>query len=468
MDYLPLFLDVRGRPVLVVGAEGVAVPRVRLLVRAGADVRIVATSVAAEIGGLAREGRVRLEQRAFTPADVTGCAAVFVAPGDAVTEAAASAAANAANVPVNVVDRPELSTFIVPAIVDRDPVIIGISSGGTAPVLARNLRAQLESLLPARLGALARFAQRFRGAVRGVLATQTQRRRFWEQVFASPAAEAVLAGDEATAQTDVVRRLNRPAAPEAGVVYLVGAGPGDPDLLTVRALRLMQQADVVLYDELIGPDILDRVRRDAERIYVGKTKGRHSLSQDEINALLLYQAQAGRRVLRLKGGDPFVFGRGGEEMDYLRQRGVQVIAVPGITAALGALAAAGIPLTHRDHASSVTFVTGHTRQGDPERGDPEIDWESLARDDCTLVVYMGLSNAAIIAERLLRAGLKARTPVAIVQNGTRPDQQVSTGTLAELGAFAQAHVGQGPALLVIGEVAAFAAATPQHERAVAW
>jgi uroporphyrin-III C-methyltransferase/precorrin-2 dehydrogenase/sirohydrochlorin ferrochelatase len=464
MDYLPLFLDVRGRPVLVVGGEAMAAPRVRLLLRAGAAVHVIAPSVADEIEALALDGRITLERRAFTRGDVAGHVAVFGASGDAIVGAAVSAAAKAANIPVNVVDRPELSTFIVPAIVDRDPVIVGISSGGAAPVLARSLRAQLESLLPARLGALARFAQRFRAAARGMLETATARRRFWEQVFASPVADAVLAGDDAAAQARMLRLLNQRDSQEPGIVYLIGAGPGDADLLTVRAVRLMQQADVVLYDELIGPDILDRVRRDAERIYVGKTKGRHGLSQEEINARLVREAQAGRRVLRLKGGDPFVFGRGGEEMEHLRRHGIEVVAVPGITAALGALAAAGIPLTHREHASAVTFVTGHTRPGDPE-----IEWESLARGDRTLVVYMGLSNAAEIADRLQRAGLDAKTPVAIVQNGTRADQRVSSGILAELGALAMAHAGQGPALLVIGDVAAFAAAaTPQHERAVAW
>ena len=426
--------------------------------------RVVAAQVTAEVETRAASGRIRLERRNFAAVDVEGAAAVFGTAADAAADAALADAARAANIPVNVVDRPDLSTFIMPAIVDRDPVLIGISSGGAAPVLARRVRAQIESLLPARLGALARFAQRFRATTRRVLSTTTLRRRFWEQVFDSSVTEAVLAGDEAAAQARMVRLLNRTAHNEPGAVYLVGAGPGDPDLLTVRAVQLMQQADVVLYDELIGPEILERVRRDAERIYVGKTKGHHSLAQDEINALMLQHARAGRRVLRLKGGDPFVFGRGGEEMEYLHRHGIEVIAVPGITAAVGALAAAGIPLTHRDRASAVTFVTGHTRPGDAE-----IDWESLARGDRTLVVYMGLSNAGAIADRLLSAGLAARTPVAIVQNGTRADQKISTGVLADLGALAAPHAGQGPALLVIGDGARFAArAAEETERAVSW
>jgi uroporphyrin-III C-methyltransferase/precorrin-2 dehydrogenase/sirohydrochlorin ferrochelatase len=463
MEYLPLFFDLRGRPILMVGGDAVAARRIDLLLRAGAAVRVVAEAVTREVEALAHAGRIKLDRRPFTASDVAGCVAVFGVGADAgATDVAA--AARAANIPVNIVDRPDLSTFIMPAIVDRDPVIVAVSSGGAAPVLARRVRAQIEALLPARLGALARFARRFRAALRGVQASTTLRRRFWERVLESPVADAVLAGHEAAAQAQMVRMMNQTARPEAGVVYLVGAGPGDPDLLTIRAVQVMQRADVVLYDELIGAEILDRVRRDADRVYVGKSKGRHSLSQDEINALMLREARAGRRVLRLKGGDPFVFGRGGEEADFLRTHGVDVIAVPGITAAVGALAAAGIPLTHRDHASAVTFVTGHTRAGDPE-----IDWASLARGDRTLVVYMGLSNAADIADRLRAAGLAARTPVAVVQNGTRSDQRVSTGTLDDLGALAAAHAGQGPALLVIGDVAAYAAVEhSENERAVSW
>ena len=463
MDYLPLFFDLRGRLILMAGGDAVAARRIDLLLRAGAAVHVVADAVTPEIEALASAGRIQLDVRPFATSDVAGCVAVF-GSGENATAAEVAAAARAANVPVNIVDRPHLSSFIMPAIIDRDPVIVAVSSAGAAPVLVRRIRAQIEALLPARLGALARFARRFRAAARGVLASTTLRRRFWERVLESPGADAVLAGNEAAAQAQMVRLLNHTARPEAGVVYLVGAGPGDPDLLTVRALQLMQQADVVLYDELIGAEILDRVRRDADRVYVGKSKARHSLSQDEINALMLSEARAGRRVLRLKGGDPFVFGRGGEELDFLRAHGVEVITVPGVTAAIGALAAAGIPLTHRDHASAVTFVTGHTRSGDPE-----IDWASLARGDRTLVVYMGLSNAGDVADRLRAAGLAARTPVAIVQNGTRPDQRVSTGTLDELGALAAAHAGQGPALLVIGDVAAYAATEhSENERAVSW
>jgi uroporphyrin-III C-methyltransferase/precorrin-2 dehydrogenase/sirohydrochlorin ferrochelatase len=332
MEYLPFFFDLRDRPTLMVGGDAVAARRIDLLLRAGAVVRVVAELATPDVEALARAGRVQLDRRPFAPSDVAGCVAVF-GSAVAVSVADVAAAARAANIPVNIVDRPDLSTFIMPAIVDRDPVIVAVSSGGASPVLARRVRAQIEALLPARQGALARFARRIRAAARGVLASTTLRRRFWERALASPVADAVLAGDETAAQARMVRLLNQLERPETGVVYLVGAGPGDPDLLTIRALQLMQQADVVLHDELIEPEILDRVRRDADRLYVGTSKGGHSLSQGEINALMLREARAGRRVLRLKAGDPFVFGRGGEEMDFLRAHGIEVIGVPGIAVA---------------------------------------------------------------------------------------------------------------------------------------
>jgi uroporphyrin-III C-methyltransferase/precorrin-2 dehydrogenase/sirohydrochlorin ferrochelatase len=457
MDYLPLFVDLRRRRVLIVGGGETAAQKLRLLCKAGARVTVIAEQPGAEIAGMAEAGEIILERRGFVTADVEGCAVVVSAcPAN---DEAVSAAARAANIPVNVVDRADLSNFLVPAIVDRSPIVVGISSSGTAPLLARLLRARLETLLPARLGDLAGFAARFRTAVRGVIGDARGRRRFWERFFDSPAAEAVLAGNERAAREAMLPMLNRDTAQaENGVVYLVGAGPGDPDLLTFQALRLMQRADVVLYDELIGPEILDRVRRDAERIYVGKAKGRHALPQDEINRLLVDQATAGKRVLRLKGGDPFVFGRGGEEMDYLHHRGIEVIAAPGITAALGCLAAAGIPLTHRDMASSVTFVTGHAKAGDAEP-----DWASLAQKDHTLVVYMGLTNAATVGARLIAAGLGDTTPVAVIQNGTLADQVVATGALCELGRLAAPLAGQGPALLVIGQVVTLAPAWSQSQ-----
>jgi uroporphyrin-III C-methyltransferase / precorrin-2 dehydrogenase / sirohydrochlorin ferrochelatase len=452
MDYLPIFVDLKGRKALLVGGGETALQKLRLLRRAGAAVTVVTPEPSAEIAALAEAGEIVLHRRRFAADDVQGSAVVIGATADA----AVATAAREAGIPVNIVDHAELSTFIVPAIIDRSPIVVGISSGGAAPLLARLLRAKLELELPARLGELARFAQRFRGAVRGLIADAPSRRRFWERFFASPAAEQVLAGNERAAREAMLPLLNRTSAhTQAGAVYLVGAGPGDPDLLTGRALRLMQQADIVFYDELIGPETLDRVRREALRVYVGKTKGRHAYTQDEINQALVREAKAGRRVLRLKGGDPFVFGRGGEEMDYVRRQGIEVIVAPGITAAIGCLADAGIPLTHRDYASSVTFVTGHTKDGS------EID-ASLTGGDRTLVVYMGLSRAGAIADQLMAADLDPATPVAIIQNGTRPTQTVVTGVVRDLEALATPLARLGPALLVVGKVVTLAAAWTQQ------
>ncbi len=466
MDYLPLFVDLRNRPVLVVGGGEQAAQKVRLLLKAQAAVLVLASDAIPELRELARSGAIAVEARAFGQADVLGKAAVFSASGDDAVDAAVAKAALAANVPVNVVDDAARSSFIIPAIVDRNPIIVAISSAGTAPILARSLRARIEAMLPARLGDLANFAASFRKNVRALLPAPQARRRFWEKFFDSPVAETVMAGDEPAARSEMLQVLNRSSEGERGIVYLVGAGPGDPDLLTVRALRLMEQADVVLYDELVGDGILDRVRRDAERIYVGKSKGRHSTAQDQINAVLLREASAGKRVLRIKGGDPFVFGRGGEEMEFLHRHGIEVVAVPGITAALGGLAYAGIPLTHRDHAQSVTFVTGHTRSGEDA-----VDWSAIAaKSGHTLVVYMGLTKAQSIAERLLGLGLDVQTPVAIVQNGTRANQRVVVGQLHDFGRLAESLLGQGPALLIVGSVVTLADAWQQKdsEKVASW
>jgi uroporphyrin-III C-methyltransferase/precorrin-2 dehydrogenase/sirohydrochlorin ferrochelatase len=349
-----------------------------------------------------------------------------------------------------VVDRPELSSFITPAIIDRDPLVIGICSGGEAPILARQLRARIESLLPANLGRLARFAGTFRNAVSAQIGDGTQRRRFWERLFSGPIADKVLAGDETGAREAMLSLINGRAVQrhEEGSVAIVGAGPGDPDLLTFKALRRLQEADVVLYDKLIGPEIIDYARRDAERIYVGKTKANHSKTQDEINALMAEHALAGRRVVRLKGGDPFIFGRGGEEMDYLQARGIAVEVVPGVTAAAGCAAAAGIPLTLRGTALAVTFLTGHAKDGEPD-----LDWASLAAGKQTLAVYMGVSTAGTVAQRLIEHGLDAGTPVAVIENGTRPEQKVVTARLEELARRLHDAGITGPALIIIGEVA---------------
>ncbi len=457
MKHFPTFFTLQDRTVAVIGGSAMALQRIRLLLQAGSRVALFARTLEPALAELVLEGAVRWQAHSVRQANFAGAALAFVATGDAAEDAVATELARAAGVPVNVVDRPELCDFIMPAIVERGPVTIGISTGGASPVLARSLRGRIEAALPARLGALARLAAEFRDRAKAAIAGATERRRFWETVLEGPVGEAALAGDESGARRRLQALLDGGAPAEAraeahaGAVYIVGAGPGDPDLLTFRALRLMQQADIVLYDELVGPEILDYVRRDAERVYVGKIKANHSKSQDEINALLVAHARAGKRVLRLKGGDPFVFGRGGEELEYVRRHGIEAMVVPGITAALGCAASAGIPLTHRDHASSVTFLTGHTRDGELA-----TDWRVLARPDQTLVVYMGLSAAGKLAAKLLVAGLDRATPVAIVERGTRPDQKISTGALSDLKTLADRHQGGGPALLIIGKVAALA------------
>lgn len=449
MRYFPAFIELRGRPALVVGGGDAAARKAELLVRAGADVAVVAIEPGADLLALAETGRVTLTERVFRAADVSGRAVVVAATGDERTDTAVSDAAGRAGIPVNVVDVPALSTFIVPAIVDRDPLTVAISSGGASPVLARTVRARIEALLPAGLGRLARFAEGFRRAVRGTITDGAERRRFWERFFAGPVAEAVLAGDERWARERMLKDVNAPASerePE-GIVHLVGAGPGDPDLLTLRAHRLLQDADVIVYDRLVAPELLDHARRDAERIYVGKARGAHVRSQDEINALLEEHARAGRRVVRLKGGDPFVFGRGGEERDHLTRAGIRVEVVPGITAATGCAAAAGIPLTDRDLAHGVSFVTGQGRDGEAD-----VDWAALARSGQTIVVYMGANAADRIAARLIENGLSAATPAAVIENGTRPDQRIETGTVSDLGTLAARFSGRGPLLIVIGDV----------------
>lgn len=457
MRYLPLFADLRGRRCLVVGGGETAAQKLRLLLKAGARPLVLAETVTPEIDEWAQAGDVVIEQRGFRADDLADTALVVVAEASADDTEAISRAARAAGIPVNVVDHPALCSVIIPGIVDRDPVLVAIGSAGTSPVLVRRLREKIEALLPSRLGRLAAFAGRFRGAVARAVATASGRRRFWEEFLDGPIASDLLHGKQQSATEAMLRLINtrRPCAPSVGAVALVGAGPGDPDLLTLRALRLMQDADVVVHDALLGEEILDFVRRDAERIDVGKRKGRHTHSQDAINRILEQQAKAGRRVVRLKGGDPFVFGRGGEELTYLKARGIEVEVVPGITAALGAAAASAIPLTHRDHASSVTFATGHGG-ANVAPVDPAV----LANDRNTLVVYMGVGNAERIATQAIQAGRPASTPIAVIERATHPDQRVLRGTLTGLAGLVERSGVTGPALLVIGEVAALAPAAP--------
>ncbi|MBT3930046.1 MAG: uroporphyrinogen-III C-methyltransferase [Rhodospirillaceae bacterium] len=453
MENLPIFFRLRARPVLLVGAGEAAVAKIRLLLAAGADIRVVAPEGLDAFTDWNDAGQIQWSRRAFDPADVAGMTLVIGATGGHGADEEVAAAARAVGIPVNIVDRPELSSFIVPSIVDRSPVTIGISTNGTSPVLARRLREQIETLLPANLGRLARFLNSFRSAVKAKFDSFDSRRRLWEEIVDGPIARDVLAGRESAAREAMLSRINRRQdnSPATGHVDIVGAGPGDPELLTVKALRALQDADLVVYDRLIGDGILDLVRRDAERIYVGKARADHSVPQDQINDLLVAQARAGRRVVRLKGGDPFVFGRGGEELERLRAAGVSAAVIPGITAATGCAASAGLPLTHRDHASAVTFVTGHGVDGEPD-----VDWAALSGSRHTLVVYMGVSRAGSLAAQLMDHGRAPETPIAIIENGTRPDERVIVGTLESVPSLVRTAQVGAPALIVIGEVAALA------------
>ena len=445
MEYFPIFLDLKNRPALVVGGGELALRKLRLLQKAGAQVTVVAPRIAAEIEG----SGAALKRRGFVDGDVGGQAIIFAATGLEAVDDRVATAARQAGLPVNVVDRPRESSFIVPAIVERDPIVVAISSGGAAPVLARRLREAIERLLPSRLGRLACFAESFRSAVRGLRPDATARRRFWEGFFEGPVAESVLAGEEGRAREAMLSLVNAPRAnaqgderPTPGIVQLVGTGPGNPDLLTLRALQVMQRADVAIHDRRIGSQILDLLRRDAERIEVD------ALPQEEINELLAGLAEAGKRVVRLKGGDPFVFGRGGEELAYLRRRGVATEAVPGITAALGCAASVGLSLTHRDYAQAVTLIAG-----EGEDGLPQIDWAGIAGPRQTLAIYMGVGAAGRIARRLLESGLAAETPVAVVENGTLPDQRGVVGRLGALRALLRESGIKGQAIIFVGEAA---------------
>lgn len=441
--YFPVFVRLDDQPVLLVGGGEVALRKARLLVRAGAQVRVVAPEVHAELAAL--QG-VEVIGQGFEPAHLEGMRLCVAATDDMAVNRAVAAAAETAGVWVNVVDDPRHSRFITPAIIDRSPLLIAISSAGSAPVLARRLREQLEATLPATLGALARFMGEARARLKPKLGVDV-RRRLWERFLDGRGPEAVHRGD-LTAAGAVLDALVAEADSPTGEVYLVGAGPGDPDLLTFRALRLMQQCDVVLYDRLVAPAILDLVRRDAERIFVGKKKHQHTVPQDEINAELVRLAHAGKRVLRLKGGDPFIFGRGGEEIERLADHGIPFQVVPGITAASGCAAYAGIPLTHRDYAQTCIFVTGHARAD----GALSLPWSTLARPGQTVVVYMGLSTLPVLCAAFIAHGLPDDWPCALVVEGTQPTQQVITATLATLAAkVANAEV-TGASLLIVGEV----------------
>jgi uroporphyrin-III C-methyltransferase/precorrin-2 dehydrogenase/sirohydrochlorin ferrochelatase len=452
MRYLPVFLDLRTGPIVLIGAGEFVRAKLRLLLSAGAQIRWYATDGNHEVGGLSPEHAARIERGDGDPltAELTGVVAVLCAGAGAIGPAM-SARAHAVGLPVNVMDDLEHSSFIFPAIVDRGDVVVAIGTGGSSPVVARRLREQIEALLPARIGDLAGFIGRFRKSINGRIAEFPLRRRFWERVVDGPIGAAVLAGREAEAEAALKQivdpaRYAQPSGHSEGRVTLVGAGPGDPDLLTIKALRALQDADVVYYDELVSPEILGRIRRDASQVPVGRRIGKPGIGQDAINTLMIDAAQAGQRVVRLKGGDPFVFGRGGEEIEALREAGVSYSVIPGISAGLGAAAQFEVPLTYRGEALRITFLTAH-KTADAEA----VDWSTLTDEKMTVVVYMGMTAASAVVEGLLKAGRSPQTPVGVFARVTRPDAKAAVGALHDLSALVR-QVDGGPAILVIGDV----------------
>lgn len=448
MDYFPVFLDLKNRLCLLVGGGEVATRKGRMLAKAGARLRIVAPEISAELRELAIKNNGELHERDYQSDDLHDCVLVIAATDIESLNEQISADAQALHLPVNVVDTPALCTYITPAIIDRSPLVIAVSSGGEAPVLARLVRAKLEAFIPASYGKLAQIASQWRDRIKTRFSDGDNRRKFWEKILQGPAAELMMNGQEDAANQFIGNEL---AADQSqltlGEVYLVGGGPGDPELLTLRALRLMQQADVVLYDRLVSDGVMELVRRDAERIYVGKRRSEHAMEQENINQLLVDLAQQGKRVLRLKGGDPFIFGRGGEEIELLAQNNIPFQVVPGITAASGCAAYAGIPLTHRDYAQSVRFVTGHLKSDDTN-----LSWPELANPTQTLVFYMGLVGLKEICESLIAHGRAASTPVALIEKGTTQEQRVLVADLASIADVVAANDVHAPTLFIVGEV----------------
>ncbi|WP_379544408.1 siroheme synthase CysG [Psychrobacter sp. R86515] len=477
MNTFPLFFKLEDRKVLIVGGGEVALRKADLLSRAGACITILAPDISHELQALLTDDKHQFIYENYNKTYMSGARVIIAATDDETLNHQIYADATELNIPVNVVDTPHLCDFIFPAIIDRNPIVIGISSNGKAPVLARLLRARLETLIPQGYGKLAKLAGEFRSEVKAKIPTLTGRRQFWERAFEGQVSQLMFAGNETEAATQLKADLDSTAAaiskksddtnsvresdaikpvasdepekelPAVGEVYIVGAGPGDPELLTFKALRLMQQADIVYYDALVSPQVLDLCRRDADKVFVGKKRSNHAVAQLGINELLVNSAKEGRRVVRLKGGDPFIFGRGGEEIESLRAHNVPYQVVPGITAANAAASYAGIPLTHRDHSQSVRFVTGFLKAGAPNS-----NFKSFLNTDETVVFYMGLHSLARLTEGLVDAGRSSETPIAIVSNASMPNQQVLTGTLATIVAKQEQAQLPTPALLIMGDV----------------
>jgi len=448
MQALPIFINISNRRCVVIGGGDVAARKVKMLLKANAAVVIYSPELCHELSALVNAEKITHINANFEPAQLESSCLVIAATDDEAVNTTVSLAAKALNIPVNVVDSPALCTFTMASIVERSPIVIAISSEGKAPVLARYIRTKIETMLPASYGRIAEIAGEFRDTVKAKFATSQQRRIFWEGVLQGPIVERILSG-----QDDLARKaLNDVLSDKAdlkhhGEVYLVGGGPGDPDLLTFRALRLMQQCDVCVYDKLVSPEVMELVRRDAELIYVGKSRDQHTLPQEEINELLARLALEGKRVLRLKGGDPFIFGRGGEEIETLMQCGVPFQVVPGITAANGVSTYAGIPLTHRDYAQACLFITGHLKDGSLD-----LDWIAMSRPRQTVVIYMGLVGMEKICEQLIVHGVSPDMPAAVIQQGTTQKQRVVVATLKDLAEKVKGEQIKAPCLTIIGEV----------------
>lgn len=451
MDFLPIFVNLKGRHCTVVGGGEVAARKVALLLQAGAKVTVIAPELGVTLTRSKQHNEISHKEESFGQSQIQQSVLIVAATNDRTVNERVAEQAGKLNVPVNVVDTPDLCTFVMPSIIDRSPVMVAVSTGGSSPVLGRLLRQKLETTIPASYGQLARLAKTFRDRVKSKFKSGDDRRMFWEKVLEGPIAEMMIAGKEtqATAALEQALETAGETMPGHGEVYLIGGGPGDPDLLTFKALRLMQQADVVVYDRLVSKEVLELVRRDAERIYAGKEKGEHAIPQEGINELLVKLAKEGKRVCRLKGGDPFIFGRGGEEIETLMEKGVPFQVVPGITAASGCATYSGFPLTHRDYSQSVTFVTGHLQDGTIN-----LNWPALAQPNQTIVFYMGLHGVKTICEQLMANGLPSTTPAALIQQGTTRHHRTLIGDLNSLPGIVESSQVKAPTLIVVGEVVA--------------
>ena len=448
MEHLPIFINLKQKPVLVVGGGDIALRKINLLIKAQASVNCLSPLFCDGIASLSADKSVNLIQKSFEPDDIKNYSIIIASTDDSLVNSSISELAKKANIPVNVVDSPELSSFIMPSIVDRSPVIIAVSSAGKAPVLARIIRAKLETVIPSAYGLLAEIAGEYRQKVKNRFSNIKDRRAFWESAFSGVIAEKVFSGRINEARGDIEEQLENSVEIDLGEVYLVGAGPGDPDLLTFKALRLIQQADVVLYDRLVSKRVMELVRRDSELIYVGKKGGSdESTRQEDINEQLVKLAKSGKRVCRLKGGDPFIFGRGGEEIESLSEHGIPFQVVPGITAASGCSSYAGIPLTHRDYSQSCRFVTAHLKNGTTN-----LPWEEFVIDQQTIVFYMALSGANYICQKLMEHGMDKNMPIAIIEKGTMPEQKVYISSLTKLPDLLAKENIHAPTLMIVGEV----------------